>query len=364
MNLENYELDHLDIEQNNEISGNTADRLKGQPHESIILDELSKQVEELQDKLQLSYRKLFLFETENQKITKDKNFYFYEKSNLEERLKIAESKIENLGSYSNELEQELNTTTEKMNAFDNLCKTQLKDLSRLTKFYTKIQNVIKPYIQNLKNELTNQQKENEKLIKLNSQSADLTEALTENQNELKEKLNKQTLQFEFEKKNLILSYEEQIHFLSREIIDFQQKITFAESECLRLKKSNETKNFIENELVRFKRTQAEDQSIISELRLKQNAIENINAALKQSIVQTDSTNNMLVAELDNLKDNLNLTRVQFSKKIEENEHLELRLKMLERLNSHLSTATTNLNLSSSNTYGITAQNYEEPRTTL
>lgn len=355
MKLENFELEHMDIEQSGPSMGiathNHSNHQIDVPHDSIVLDELSKQVEDLQTKLKLSYRKLFLFETENQKITKEKNFFFYEKSNLEEQLKITSEKAENLFTYSKELEQDLLQTTEKMNAYENLNETQAKDLRRLTKFYSKIQDVIKPYVQKMKTDLATQETENTKLSKVNFQYLELTEALNKTNQELTEKNDQQARQFEFEKKNIVSSYEEQIHFLSKEIVEFQQQIAFAESEILRLKKSNETKNFIENELVKFKRTHSEDQNTIGALKIKQNEMENCHSSVVFDLADLKNKFAVISEEHENQKTILDATRRQLTQKIEDNERLELRLKMLERLNSHLS-------------IGVKAQNSEEHQITL
>lgn len=334
-----FQLEHLDTTHSNQMEDTSSDtRGNYGDHDSAILNELTKQIEDLQGKLKLSYRKLFLFETENQKLLKDKNFYFYEKNNLAEQVNMITEKMENLATYSKEIEEELNETTEKMKAFESLTQTQAVDLKRLTKFHAKIQNIIKPYIETLKTDLATQQAENTKLNKVNFQYLELTEALNKTNTELNEKNALQLKQYEFEKKNIISSYEEQIHFLSKEIIDFQQNIAFCESEIQRLKKANETKNFLENEVVKFKRTHSEDQQIIQTMKLKMHEIENNHAALVYEKSELQKAFNSVKDDQESQKEILDATRRQLAAQIEENEKLELRLKMLERLNSHLSTS--------------------------
>lgn len=328
-----FQLEHLDTTTSDNASMNT----QMSHQDSVILNDLTGQIEDLQNKLKLSYRKLFLFETENQKLLKEKNFFFYEKNNIEEQLKIITEKMENLSKYSSEIEEELEQNTEKMQAFEDLTKTQAIDLRRLTKFHAKIQNVIKPYIQNIKNDLETQRLENTKLNKVNNQYLELCDGLNTKIQELEETITVLTKQHEFEKKNLIVSYEEQIHSLSKEILDFQQNIATAESEVLRLKKANETKNFLENELVRFKRTHSEDQNMLQELKLKLVQADNQNNALSYDVTELQKQKNIADSDIDTLKRMLESTRQQLSQKIEDNEKLELRLKMLERLNTNLST---------------------------
>jgi chromosome segregation ATPase len=336
-----FQLEHLDTTHSNQSDDMSSDLRDGYGgHDSAILNDLTKQIEDLQGKLKLSYRKLFLFETENQKLLKDKNFYFYEKNNMEEKVNLITEKMENLKGFTQEIETELIETTEKMKAFEGLTQTQAIDLKRLTKFHAKIQNIIKPYIENLKKELVSQQSENAKLNKVNFQYLELTEALNKTNVELNEKNQLQMKQNEFEKKNIISSYEEQIHFLSKEIVDFQQTIAFCKSEIQRLKKSNETKNFLENEVVKFKRTHSEDQHDINSMKLRLNEVENKYDALVYEKSEIQKSYNSVKDDQESQKMILDTTRKQLAQQIEENEKLELRLKMLERLNTHLSSTTS------------------------
>jgi superfamily I DNA and/or RNA helicase len=103
-----------------------------------------------------------------------------------------------------------------------------------------------------------------------------------------------------------------------------------------LKKAVETKNFLENELVRFKRTHSEDQNMLQELKLKLVQAENQNHSLSYDVTELHKQKNIADSDVDTLKRMLESTRQQLSQKIEENEKLELRLKMLERLNTNLS----------------------------
>ena len=340
-----FQLEHIATTPSNsllDISNSTMTDTRDQfgDYDSAILNELTKQIEDLQSKLKLSYRKLFLFETENQKLLKDKNFYFYEKNNLAEQVNLTTEKMTNLESYVRQIEHELNEATEKMQAFEGLTQTQAVDLKRLTKFHSKIQNIIKPYIHNLKGELAADKSEISKLTKVNSQYLELTEALNKTNSELNQKNELMLKQHEFEKKNIIASYEEQIHFLSKEIIDFQQNIAFSESEILRLKKANETKNFLENEVVKFKRSHSEDQQIIQTMKLRMHDIENQLTSLVYEKAEIQRTFNAVHNDQENQKIILDATRRHLAQQIEENEKLALRLKMLERLNSHLSVVTT------------------------
>ncbi len=106
---------------------------------------------------------------------------------------------------------------------------------------------------------------------------------------------------------------------------------------------NENKNFIENELIRFKRIQESDQNEISDLKIKNARLENNLSALM--IDNSDIKNKLISNESEHhqIEQNLNVTRSQLNTKIDELEKMHLRLKMLEKLNTHLSLNFTNPN---------------------
>ncbi len=106
---------------------------------------------------------------------------------------------------------------------------------------------------------------------------------------------------------------------------------------------NENKNFIENELIKFKRFQEEDQSLISDLKIQKIQTENSLSSLKSE--NSDLKNNFSILQNENnlLQQNLNATRIQLNQKIDEMEKMHLRLKMLEKLNSNLSLSFTTQN---------------------
>lgn len=336
-----FELDHMEMLSTNQNSTN-RDLLESTLHSSLtsneshILNDLNQQIEELQEKLKLSYRKLFLFETENQKLLKEKNFFFYEKNDAEEKLKAAQQRLSHLESYSREIEADLKNIEEKNKALEDLNKTQKIDLKRLTKFHEKITQIIKPHVAELKATIEKQNIEISRLQKSNLQYLELTEALNTNCENLKKDLTAQENKSEYEKKNLILSYEEQIHSLSKEILEFQQKMEYMSSEILRLKKANETKNTLENELIKFKRIASENLQLIEDLKLKKHQIEESHQLAQSELHSKTIQNQKIESDLKVQEQVLESTRQQLSRQIEENEQLHLKLKMLERLNIHLS----------------------------
>ena len=81
-----FEIGHLDI-----IAADTEPQKRGVTKfenlnsQSLVLNELQKDTEELQAKMKLNNRRLLLFETENNKLIEEKNKYFLEMQNLFEK---------------------------------------------------------------------------------------------------------------------------------------------------------------------------------------------------------------------------------------------------------------------------------------
>lgn len=338
-----FSLNHLDMIQHSMTTTALSPTSDVATNSSAVLDDLSRQIEDLQNKLKLNYRKLLLFETENQKLIQEKNKLYFDVKNHQEKLEIITEKNSKLENFNFEIEANYKLAYEKYQAYEKLSETQSVDLKRLSKFHLKIKDIIKPYVQSLKNQISTLDTD---LKQARQMSASFEKLNNENILQiqyLKQNLDQQKNKFESEKTNFIQSYEEQIHFLSKEILQFQQKNDILQSEVFKLKKMNENKNFIENELIRFKRVQESDQIQITDLKLKNNQHENSLCSIKNE--NSDLKNKITTLETENnqLSQNLEATRFQLNQKIDDLEKMNLRLKMLEKLNTNLSLSFTNQN---------------------
>jgi hypothetical protein len=342
-----FSLDHLEIIQtqaqsNLQQSQETKHSLQNQvlQKQSSILDDLSTQIEALQNKLKLNYRKLLLFETENEKLIQEKNKLFFDVKNTQEKFDLLSERNEKLENYNNELESAYKLSHEKYLSFEKLCQTQSIDLKRLTKFHIKIKDIIKPYVQTLKNQIETLNKNLQDSQKMSATFEKLNAENILQIQYLKQNIEQQQQKFETEKTNFIQSYEEQIHFLSKEIVQYQQKNETLQSEIFKQKKMNENKNFIENELIKFKRLQEDDQNTISTLKIQKIQLENTQNLFKNENSDLKNQFTLLQNENQLLSQNLNATRIQLNQKIDEIEKMHLRLKMLEKLNSNLCLSLT------------------------
>lgn len=335
-----FELKHLEMVQGDTAAGRTQSARAQDVTRSIgssqVLEDLTGQIEELQSKIKVSYRKLLLYETENQKLIQEKNSFFFENKVFAEHNSILLEKNKILQSTHDEMATSIEKKTLKIEIAEKLIEAQKTDLGRLSKFHEKVKNIIKPFVENLKQQITVLTAENAQKTRLITQLETYQAELQSTIKAQAETIETNSNRYAHEKKSLIQSYEEQIHFLSKEIVEQQQRTLDANNENLRLKKQVETKHFVENELVKYKRVQDENIQTVNALRLKEN---DLSRQLTESHVSESNHKNQMISmtgEMERQRELLDATRKQLSHKITEVEDLTLRLKMLEKLNSNLS----------------------------
>ncbi len=304
--------------------------------QSLILNELQKEAEELQNKLKLNNRRLLLFETENNKLLEEKNKLFFETRQTLEKQQIVIEKITALETENEKLEAENDLLHEKNKSFAQINQAQLAELKRFTKFHLKIQNVIKPYIQQLKATVTTQKQELQHAKKmtsdLNTKNLELMRKISSENEFFAAKLNSA----EMDRNQTITCYEEQIHSFSKEIIRLEQENDDFAKEVGRLKKSVEFKNYFENELIKFKRLHQEDQQEILKLSEKYNSLQTQLSEKEQTLSMERELLKVSDTKLQNLEVMLESTRHQLTRQMDHSQTLTERLARLEKLNLNLS----------------------------
>lgn len=332
-----FEIGHLDI-----IAADTEPQKRGVTKfenlnsQSLVLNELQKDTEELQAKMKLNNRRLLLFETENNKLIEEKNKYFFEMQNLFEKNqlfteKATENEQQILGFLA-----EISFLEEKNKTFEKINLTQSSELKRFTKFHLKIQNVIKPYLQQLKTLCSEQKDHLSKTQNLNLQlQSHLADSEQKHQN-IQLILSEKISGMEQDKSRTISVYEEQIHSFSKEIIHLEQKNEDLAKEVARLKKACEFKNYFENELIKFKRIHEEDQREILSLKDKINSAE-------VRLIGSEQTSGASLEKLKNSENQLHhstqmleASREQLLRSLDHSQLLTERLARLEKLNLNLS----------------------------
>lgn len=310
------------------------------PTQSAILDELTKENEDLQNKLKLNYRRLLLFETENNKLNEEKNALYFQAKTQVEKAHLLEEKNIQYEKENKNLLSELAKLNEKTYALEKINYTQLNEIKRFSKFHLKIQNVVKPYILQLKKSLTTTQNsltqaiKQIEILKISNQDLDKKLKTQIDKNEKMAKI------FQIDKNNFIQNYEEQIHSFSKEILDQQIQNENLTKEVARLKKSIEFKNYYENELIKFKRIHEEES-------LKNNQLVDLKNSHETQILNLESSLSIATNELNRTKTQLDEkdyllenTRKQLSKQIDETNQIHERLNRLEKLNNQLSREMT------------------------
>lgn len=303
---------------------------------SLIMNDLHKETEELQNKLKLNYRRLLLFEAENNKLNDEKNKLFFEVQNYLQKNQILTEKNESLEKQNVLTDNTQKLLTEKLNSYEKINKTQFVEIKRFSKFHTKIQEVVKPFIVQLKKQIIDLRNELSQSQRINT---NLTGTYKEFCKKIELDLNQKTLEIaslHAEKNRLIQTYEEQIHSFSKEIVELQSKNESAHKEISRLKKSVEFKNYFENEVIRFKRTHEEDQTIVNDLSQKKSAAEAKILMLEQDLSTMKIDCFSAKNKVSDLEANLEVIRTQFSKKMNELTILNERFARLEKLNNQLS----------------------------
>lgn len=336
MEFEFKDLEIVEAEKSLNQQNETINENPATMQNSLILNELHKENEELQNKLKLNYRRLLLFESENNRLMEEKNKYFFEAQNFFQKSQMLVEKNEELEKLYLRADHDFKMITEKVATYEKINRTQFQEIRRFSKFHTKIQDVVKPFIVSLKKQIQELKGE---LLMMNRINTNLTSTYKEFSRKYELELDQKSIELQTahaEKNGLIRTYEEQIHSFSKEILDLQGKLEDSCKEVFRLKKAVEFKNYFENEVVRFKRTHEEDQTALNEMHQKKSAAEARILTLEQSLQEARMQASTAQNRVSDLEMNLEVTRGQFSKKIDELTIVNERLARLEKLNNQLS----------------------------
>ncbi|MBY0452376.1 MAG: hypothetical protein K2P92_05015 [Bdellovibrionaceae bacterium] len=324
---------------NNTISreGNSTSG-KDQIHiqNSMILKELHAENEELHAKIKLNHRRLLLFETENNKLVEEKNKLFFEVQDYLQKNQMLTERNEELTRQNDTAIGSEKLLLEKMQTLESINQTQMAEIKRFSKFHAKIQEVVKPLVTRLKDQLTETREELTRSQKMNSHLNGVLHDL-KHTTEIELSKREHTIsQLSAERNGLTQTYEEQIHSFSKEILALQSQNEEQEKEIARLKKVTEFKNYFENEVIRFKRTHEEDQQVIRDLSQKKAQADTRMLTVEQSLLEARSEAAQLKSRFNEVESTLEVTREQLTKKIDELSNCYERLSRLEKLNTQLS----------------------------
>ena len=303
---------------------------------SLILKELFEEVDQLRNKIKLNQRQLLFMESENNRLLQEKNKFFFENKTTTEKFSIIMEKNDFLSQNYDTLNGKYELLVQKENALNSLLKTQSIDLQRMSKFYLKIKNIIKPFVFNLKTQvaqLTAQTQQHRATIDQLQQT--VTDSF-EKIESLQADLENTRKSYRFEKIDLIKNYEEQLHDLAKETVEIKTSESDAKAENLKLRKNLENKYTLENELIKYRRDLTEMTEKIVQLESENVKFGNTMttsqtdvSTLKQRLIQTESLVEQKSMTIESL-------RSQLASKLDELEKMNLRIKMFEKLNLNLS----------------------------
>ncbi len=335
-----FELKNLEMIENTSTSMSSLTSSSISPEviktQSLILNELQKENEELQNKLKLNYRRLLLFEAENNKLVEEKNKHFFEAQTQIEKAQILVEKNKELESENEEFESKMQLLNEKVYTFEKINKAQLIEIKRFSKFHLKIQNVVKPYIVQLKSQLAATSRELKTTLNELELFKRLNQDLEKNNTDLIEQKEAEAKIYQIDKNALTSSYEEQIHSFSKEILNQQTQNEALQKEIARLKKAVEFKNYFENEVIKFKRIHEEDQFKIQQITDQKNELETQIMGKTETLAELKIELSKVSNQLEEKENLLEVTRKQLAKQLDESVLLNERLNRLEKLNNQLS----------------------------
>lgn len=335
-----FELKNLEIVENSTYPTSTIHHSSVSPEviktQSLILNELQKENEELQNKLKLNYRRLLLFEAENNKLLEEKNKHFFEAQTQIEKAQILSLKNQELEAENQEFDGKMQLLNEKVYTLDKINRSQLNEIKRFSKFHLKIQDVVKPYIVQLKSQLAHAKKDLTSTLNELQLFKRLHADLEKNHLDLTEQKQAEAQIYQIDKNALISSYEEQIHSFSKEILNQQTQNEGLNKEISRLKKAVEFKNYFENEVIKFKRIHEEDLFKIQGITDQKNELETQLLGAKENLTELKIEFGKIQSQLEEKETLLDVTRKQLAKQLDESVLTNERLNRLEKLNNQLS----------------------------
>ncbi|MBC7370112.1 MAG: hypothetical protein H7326_01015 [Bdellovibrionaceae bacterium] len=314
---------------------------------SSSIENLISQNEDLMTRLTVSLRRLSLLENENQKLNDQAQRARLSQSAVSDQILIFKEKDNIWKNKLDHVEKEKDVQLEKATALQMRTAKLTAEVDRYRKYHDRIKAQVKPYIHQLKDysrsledKTARQAQENSKL---DAQLSDLRHQILEvsknsrTQIEMRERQNQE----------LVQHYETQVQSQAEEIKMLQQFVQELEVKSLRLNKSLEKQDELENQVVELVRTKEEMKARLdsevtrlqersSELHRANKRLEIEHADLQTLAVDHEAEIKTLGKDRQNLAEQLDSLRYMWNAKVEETEKLKAAMQSLERLNVDLS----------------------------
>lgn len=314
---------------------------------SSTVENLISQNEDLMARLKVSLRRLSLLELENQKLSEETQKARLSQSASADLLLVLREKDNVWKQKIDHLEKDKDIYSEKFRVLHEKLMRATSELDRHRKYHERIKHQVKPYISQLKEYSKTQEVQNREI----TQELEKKEAqLRDLRHQIIELTKNSRLQIELaEKKNLEMTqfYENQIERMRGEIQILTQHHGELENKALKLHKSLERQDELENEVVEVTRSK-EDMRLglekeITRLQERNNELTRHNqklgiehADLQLRVVGDQEKIFSFERENAQLQEQLESLRYMWTAKNEESERLKSAFESLEKLNLELS----------------------------
>lgn len=343
------ELDFLEIPLPNEMPNQHAQRRSDSiQNGSTAIENLLSQNEDLMARLKVNIRRLNAIEEDNQRLRKQNESLMSRQRNHDDQMMVYKEKDQMWKNKIDALEKEKDVAVEKMRVFDEIAKKQNAELERFQRYHERIQNQVKPYIEQLKEFSQTLEERNQdldrKLIQKETTIRDL-------RNQILDLTKNSKTQVEFAEKRLIeatSAYETELSQL-RELREFHQSILpELEAKANRLSKILERNSELENLTIELQRKLGEKDELQSAARAKDLAeLTALKNELMMIKLEHQDLKHRALADEQEIKtqrqqsqqatEQMESLRYMWNAKNEECEKLRSALNALEKLNVDLST---------------------------
>jgi chromosome segregation ATPase len=314
---------------------------------SSSVENLISQNEDLMTRLTVSLRRLAMLENENQRLNDDAQRARLSQSAVTDQILIFKEK-DNL--WKNKLvqaEKDKEIHVEKSVAYHARMLKLEAEVERFRKYHDRIKTQVKPYIHQLKEYSRSLE---DKTQRQTQESAKLEAQLSDLRYQILEVTKNSRLQVEVRERQaqeMVQFYEQQIQSQADEVKSLNELNKELEIKALRLNKSLEKQDELENQVVELMRSKEElksrlEQDVVrlqdksSELHRQNKRLEIEHADLQELAVSHEAQLKTLGKDKQDLNEQLDSLRYMWNAKVEEAEKLKAAIQSLERLNVDLS----------------------------
>lgn len=314
---------------------------------SSSIENLISQNEDLMTRLTVALRRLSLLENDNQKLSDETHRARMSQSAVADQILIFKEKDHLWKQKLNQAEVEKEVQVEKARALQSQVQKLTGEVDRFRKYHDRIKTQVKPYIHQLKEYSRSLEEKTERLSqeksKQEAQLSDLRFQIMEVTKNSRAQIEARERQMQ----ELVQFYEQQIQTQADEVQSLNDLNKELEGKALRLNKSLEKQDELENQVVELMRSKEElkirlEKEVVrlqdkaSELQRANKRYEIEHADLQELALSNEGQIKNLQKEKQDLNEQLDSLRYMWNAKMEETEKLKSAIQSLERLNVDLS----------------------------